>query len=92
MPGQVEGTVKDLRSDKMEAIERTMSKAFRERHIGKPAQVLFEEEKTIAGKKYFIGHTPEYIKVAKAADEDYSDTILTVTPVSFLADDILLTD
>ncbi len=92
MPGQVEGTVKDLRSDKMEAIERTMSKSFRERHIGKPAQVLFEEEKTVSGKKYFIGHTPEYIKVAKAADEDYSDRILTVTPVSFLADDILLTD
>ena len=92
MPGQVSGTVKDARSDKMEALERVMSEDFRKRHIGKPAEVLFEEEKTIAGKKYFIGHTPEYIKVAKAADADYADTILTVTPVSFLMEDILLTD
>ena len=92
MPDQVSGTVKDARSDKMEALERVMSEDFRKRHIGKPAEVLFEEEKTISGKKYFIGHTPEYIKVAKPADMDYSDTILTVTPVSFLADDILLTD
>ena len=92
MPGQVNGTDKDSRSDKMEALEKVMSEDFRKRHIGRPAEVLFEEEKTIAGKKYFIGHTPEYIKVAKAADRDYADTILTVTPVSLLTEDILLSD
>ena len=92
MPGQVNGTVKDERSDKMEALEKAMSEDFRKRHIGKPAQVLFEEEKIIAGKKYFIGHTPEYIKVAKPADKDYADTILTVTPISFITEEILLTD
>ena len=92
MPGQVSGVIKDARSDKMEALEREMSVAFRKRHIGKAYSILFEEEKTIDGKKYYIGHTPEYIKVAAASDADLSDKIETRTLTGFLTDDILLAE
>ncbi len=92
MPGQVSGVIKDARSDKMEALEREMSVAFRKRHIGKAYSILFEEEKTIDGKKYYIGHTPEYIKVATASDTDLSDKIETRTLTGFLTDDILLAE
>lgn len=92
MPGQVSGVIKDARSDKMEALEREMSVAFRKRHIGKAYSILFEEEKTIDGKKYYIGHTPEYIKVAAASDTDLSDKIETRTLTGFLTDDILLAE
>ncbi|MBR5761305.1 MAG: tRNA (N(6)-L-threonylcarbamoyladenosine(37)-C(2))-methylthiotransferase MtaB [Lachnospiraceae bacterium] len=92
MPGQVSGVIKDARSDKMEALEHEMSVAFRKRHIGKSYSILFEEEKTIDGKKYYIGHTPEYIKVATASDADLSDKIETRTLTGFLTDDILLAE
>ena len=92
MPGQVSSVIKDARSDKMEALEREMSVAFRKRHIGKAYSILFEEEKTIEGKKYYIGHTPEYIKVAAASDADLSDKIETRTLTGFLTDDILLAE
>ena len=92
MPGQVSGVIKDARSDKMEALEHEMSVAFRKRHIGKPYSILFEEEKTIDGRKYYIGHTPEYIKVAAASDADLSDKIETRTLTGFLTDDILLAE
>ena len=92
MPGQVSGVIKDARSDKMEALEHEMSVAFRKRHIGKAYSILFEEEKTIDGKKYYIGHTPEYIKVAAVSDADLSDEIETRTLTGFLTDDILLAE
>ena len=92
MPGQVSGVIKDARSDKMEALEREMSVAFRKRHIGKAYSILFEEEKTIDGKKYYIGHTPEYIKVAAVSEADLSDKIETRTLTGFLTDDILLAE
>jgi len=37
-----------------------------------------------------IGHTPEYIKVARFTDEDLRDKIVKETPKEFLKDDILL--
>ena len=92
MPGQVSGVIKDARSDKMEALEHEMSVAFRKRHIGKSYSILFEEEKTIDGKKYYIGHTPEYIKVAAVSDTDLSYKIETRTLTGFLNDDILLAE
>ena len=92
MPGQVSGVVKDARSDKMEALEHEMSVAFRKRHIGKSYSILFEEEKTVNGKKYYIGHTPEYIKVAAISDANLSDKIETRTLTGFLTDDILLSE
>ncbi len=89
-PNQVSDQDKDARSDKMIALGDTLSKEFRERHIGKTTEVLYEESKVISGREYQIGHTPEYIKVARFTDEDLRDKIVKEIPKEFLKDDILL--
>ncbi|MBP5454523.1 MAG: tRNA (N(6)-L-threonylcarbamoyladenosine(37)-C(2))-methylthiotransferase MtaB [Lachnospiraceae bacterium] len=89
-PNQVSDQDKDERSDKMIALGEKLSKEFRERHIGKASEVLYEESKMISGKEYQIGHTPEYIKVARFTDEDLRDKIVKEIPKEFLKDDILL--
>jgi len=89
-PNQVSDQDKDARSDKMIALGDALSKEFRERHIGKAAEVLYEESKVISGREYQIGHTPEYIKVARFTDEDLRDKIVKEIPKEFLKDDILL--
>ncbi len=64
LPNQVSDAKKDERSDKMIALRDRLSVEYRKRHLGIEAEVLFEEEKTIDGKKYFVGHTEEYILAA----------------------------
>ena len=53
-----------LNADELLELERQQSIAFRRRKLGTQAKVLFEEEKLIGGKKYLIGHTTDYVKVA----------------------------
>ena len=64
LPDQVSDAKKDERSDRMIALRDRLSIEYRQRHLGIKAEVLFEEEKTIDGKKYFVGHTGEYILAA----------------------------
>ena len=89
-PNQVADADKDARSDKMIALGNKLSKEFRERHLNKPSEVLYEEKKTINGKEYIIGHTPEYIKVARFTNEDLTDKIVTEVLKEFIKDDIVL--
>lgn len=89
LPNQVADSDKDRRSDLMLELGEELSHYFRARHIGREAKVLFEEKKKIAGKYYYIGHTPEYIKVAMESGENPENKILSVKPREFIADDIL---
>ena len=64
MPGQLTEAQKAERSDRMEEIERKMTEAYITRHIGREAEVLFEEEEVIGGQNMLTGYTREYIRVA----------------------------
>ena len=103
MPGQVPEQIKTSRSGKLLALEKEQSLAFRSRYIGKEAQVLLEETKEIEDRKYLIGHTKDYVKVAvpieskeKAAEAEVQEVvvkanhIITVTIAGFLTEEILL--
>lgn len=70
MKNQLTEAVKSLRSDELEVIEKSCSRQYREYYTGKDVEVLFEEEKEIAGVKYWIGHTKEYVKVIVSANEN----------------------
>ncbi len=59
MPGQLSNAVKEQRSRQAVAVAEKMSKAYRESFVGQTLQVLFEEE----DGEYFVGHTPNYMKV-----------------------------
>ena len=64
MKDQILDQVKAGRSSILLELEREMSKEFREQFRGKQLSVLFEEKKELGNKTYWIGHSPEYVKVA----------------------------
>lgn len=90
MKNQVPEPLKAERSDILLAMEQRQSKEFREFYVGTEVEVLYEEAKEIGGKIYQIGHTKEYVKVAKETSEDLTNTIRKEKISGFLKDDILL--
>ena len=65
MPGQHDNATKEARSRAAIAVADEMSRAYREALVGRVVEVLFEEEE----KGFFVGHTPNYMKVyVSAAD------------------------
>ncbi len=89
MTGQVPNPVKTVRSNELLALEKAQSKEFRGFYQGKEVSVLFEESKQIQGKKYQLGHTVDYVKVALETEEDLVNQIRNVKVTGFLTDDIL---
>ena len=90
MEDQVPDAVKQERSAVLLAMEKKQSEAFRQHKIGSLAEVLFEEEKTVDGSTYWIGHTAEYIKVAKAESRTLSNCLITGKISGLLSEEILL--
>ena len=89
MPGQLTEAQKAERSDRLEALEKQLSAAFRRDRTGSECEVLFEEFQQIAGKNYLAGHTREYIRVAVESSGDLSGQIRTVRLGAELTDGIL---
>lgn len=69
MEGQVDESVKSRRSSELLKLERDMSKAYRTMFAGSRADVLIEEIENIDGKQYFVGFTPNYIRVRIPCEE-----------------------
>lgn len=90
MPGQLTNAVQSARSGRLFALEKQQSHDFRAFYLGKEVTVLFEEKKEIDGATYCVGHTKEYVKVAKKTEENLSNQILTGRIGGFLEDEILL--
>ena len=89
MPGQLTNAVQSARSGRLFALEKQQSHDFRAFYLGKEVTVLFEEKKEIDGGTYCVGHTKEYVRVAKKTGENLSNQILTGRIVGFLEDEIL---
>ena len=64
MENQVPDTLKTKRSNILLSLEKEMSLEFREQFINTVTEVLLEEPVIINNKKYIVGHTKEYVKVA----------------------------
>lgn len=90
MDGQVDEKEKTARSKVLSEVVKSLKKEYMSGWIGKELNVLLEEEIAVNGKKYYVGYTKEYVKVAKLADEDYSNQYFTGVTSSFLTEDILL--
>lgn len=90
MPGQLTNAVQSARSGRLFALEKQQSHDFRAFYLGKEVTVLFEEKKEIDGETYCVGHTKEYVKVAKKTGENLSNRIMTGRIGGFLEDEILL--
>ncbi len=91
MPGQLTEKQKSARSEVLFAMEAAHSKAFRADYIGKCAEVLWEDKREIDGVFYWIGHTPDYVKIAIPDNgENLSNQITNVRVTDFLTDEIML--
>jgi threonylcarbamoyladenosine tRNA methylthiotransferase MtaB len=64
LPDQVDDSIKHSRSEAFIALSAELTAKYREEYKGKVRPVLLEEEKIINNRKYMVGFTPEYIKVA----------------------------
>ena len=90
MKKQVADSEKTKRSNELLNMEEVQSEEFRKYYFGKEVTVLFEEEKVINGERYWIGHTPEYVKIAKSDKENLENKIQTGVVTKFLQKDIML--
>ncbi|MBE5872782.1 MAG: tRNA (N(6)-L-threonylcarbamoyladenosine(37)-C(2))-methylthiotransferase MtaB [Lachnospiraceae bacterium] len=90
MPGQLTEAVKGVRSNELLALEKEQSKAFRSFYLGQNVEVLLEELKEIAGERYWLGHTPAYVRVAVKEREGLGSNLLVkVKTDAFLTDEIM---
>lgn len=64
MKHQIPEPVKKERSNILLELEKQMSEEFREYYVGREVTALMEEEWIFDGKRYFVGYTKEYVKVA----------------------------
>jgi len=90
MKNQVPDMEKNLRSDELLTMELAQSEKYRRRFLDKEVTALMEEEKIIDELTYQIGHTKEYVKVAKQTEEPLSNWLVTGVVTGFLQNDILL--
>ena len=87
---QVDDRVKTVRSNRLLEMEQAQSSAYRKSYLGKQVEALMEEEKVIKGKKYQVGYTKTYVKVAIPATEDLGNQIMEGKAVELLDNDYLL--
>jgi len=94
MPDQVPEEVKAKRSDELLALKKEQSEQFRRRLLGRRVEVLFEEKKMIRGKKYLLGHTRDYVKIALERSDDktgpQANDIRMLEITEQLTEDVLL--
>lgn len=93
MPDQIPEPVKTRRGEELLRLEKKMSLEYRLRFVGKPQQVLLEEETRIEGRPCLVGHTREYVKVAVLKTEGdplcRPNVIAEVVPKQMLTEEIL---
>ncbi len=89
MDGQLTEDIKNMRSDILLDLALEGAGRYMKSHIGRTEEVLLEEEKTILGKKYMIGHTPDYIPVAVPSEGQAPGDIVSITLSGMLTDEIM---
>ena len=94
MSAQVPDGEKTRRSEILFELKRRQSREFRSRYIGREAEILAEEIKTIQGREYLLGHTKDYVRIALPCGEltDVSEPgqLITLSVKDFLTEEILL--
>lgn len=90
MPNQIPEERKNQRSAVLLTLEKEMSKEFRDYYLGKDVLALMEEEQLIAGERYFVGYTAEYIKVAVRTKENLTNRFVEGRIAGKLVEDVYL--
>ena len=75
MPNQINGDIKEERSRKLIELSDRNEREYNEQYIGKEVEVLFEEPHIEDGKRYFKGHTTNYMVVKKQTNKNIENQI-----------------
>ncbi len=70
MEGQISGNIKAERTAMLLEIAAELKREFESWYEGRKVEVLLEEPVNVDGKKYYVGYTPEYLKVRCPAEGD----------------------
>jgi len=89
MEGRVPEEIKTERSAKLIDTQIAMTGEYMKRHIGRTEQVLIEEQQVIFGKKYMIGHTPDYIMTAVSSDSLSPGDVAELRLTGILTEEIM---
>lgn len=95
MKEQLTDKEKTARSEVLLHLTRKQAECYRNLFIGEKLRVLWEDEEEIKGKRYMIGHTDRYVRVAVPENQidkygAHSGEITTVSPSAFINADTLL--
>ena len=74
MPNQIDGNIKEERSNKLIALSDHNEEHYNKKYIGKEAKVLFEDREG----EYIKGHTANYMVVKVKTKENLENTIQKV--------------
>ncbi len=75
MEKQIDGSVKESRSQKLIELSNKNEIEFNKQYIGKRVEVLFEEKD---GDGYFKGHTSNYILVKVKTNDNLENQLIPV--------------
>ena len=75
MPNQIDGKIKEERSNKLIELSDENEKEYNQKYIGKEVEVLLEEREG----EYLKGHTTNYMVVEMKTNENLENTIQKVT-------------
>ena len=74
MPNQVEGKIKEKRSQKLIELSDKNQEEYNRIYFSKPQEVLFEEQKD----RVWTGYTSNYVKVSYQSDENLENKIVEI--------------
>lgn len=92
MPDQIPENIKSERSTELLELNEILSNGYREKYIGKKVKVLLEENHIIENKKYIIGFTDTYVRVALENPEEklYTNQIVNVCVKKLFEKDMVI--
>ena len=75
MADQIPESVKAERSQRMIELGKQKQAAYERSFLGQEVEVLLEEQMETGGRKYQVGHTREYLKIALETEENLQNRI-----------------
>ncbi|MBO5259604.1 MAG: tRNA (N(6)-L-threonylcarbamoyladenosine(37)-C(2))-methylthiotransferase MtaB [Agathobacter sp.] len=75
MKDQIPEEIKTVRSSELIELGEKMSQEFREYYKNTTQEVLFEEKVTLNGEEVYVGYTKEYVKIAKASEDNLENVL-----------------
>ena len=84
MENQIPETEKTRRSNELLELNKKKQKAYEERLIGTPQEVLMEEAVQIDGETWQVGHAKEYVKIGRKTEENLTNQLVNVEIESHL--------